>query len=196
MFLSELLPPALIDSIVLLDKAWPMHSQRISGPTSGQINPAHIWLEGWPIRLTTSKNNLKTPSGRRCIQRTIFAPAPGPVAILGIHLCGQLRCVLLSCSLSLSLCVCVCVCVYVCVCGGAGVSSLPPFLPLSLPCHRSQPLIDLLCVELSRVLTICMPRRTKHVASKRLSFSTLALKKLLWCACCCFWQSIRLVMIH
>ena len=82
MFLSELLPPALIDSIVLLDKAWPMHSQRVSGPTSGQINPAHIWLEGWPIRLTTSKNNLKTPSGRRCIQRKIFAPAPGPVAIL------------------------------------------------------------------------------------------------------------------
>ena len=28
--------------------------------------------------------------GRRCIQRTIFDPAPGPVAILGIHLCGQL----------------------------------------------------------------------------------------------------------
>eukprot|EP01043_Picozoa_sp_COSAG02_P076106 COSAG02_NODE_16010_length_1121_cov_1.448141_1_plen_301_part_00 len=89
MFLAELLPPEHVDRIVLLDKAWPMHSQD-GEPTAGQINPAHIHLAGWPIRLSTSKNNLKTPSGRRSIAKTIFEPAAGPVLVLGIHLCGQL----------------------------------------------------------------------------------------------------------
>ena len=88
MFLSELLPASLVDRIVLLDKAWPMHSQQ--EVTEGQINPAHVFLEGWPVRLTTSKNNLKTPSGRRGIYKTVFDDHSGPVIILGIHLCGQL----------------------------------------------------------------------------------------------------------
>jgi hypothetical protein len=113
MFLAELLPPARVGSIVLLDKAWPMHSQvsitvsqfcvshqcksinssyshQGGAATAGQINPAHLRLKGWPISLRTCKNNLKTPSGRRAIVRTVFGPAPGPVAILGVHLCGQL----------------------------------------------------------------------------------------------------------
>jgi hypothetical protein len=89
MFLAELLPPERVARIVLLDKAWPMHSQG-GEPTEGQINPAHIHLAGWPIQLDTSKNNLKTPSGRRSIVRTVFQRAPGPVVVLGIHLCGQL----------------------------------------------------------------------------------------------------------
>jgi hypothetical protein len=87
MFLSELLPANRFDKIVLLDKAWPMHSQE--KPSAGQINPEHIFLD-WPIRMTTSKNNLKTPAGRRNIEKHTLEPARGAIIILGIHLCGQL----------------------------------------------------------------------------------------------------------
>jgi hypothetical protein len=41
MFLSEILPAELLDRIVLLDKAWPLHSQE-GKPHKGQINPAHL----------------------------------------------------------------------------------------------------------------------------------------------------------
>eukprot|EP00277_Geminigera_cryophila_P008488 CAMPEP_0179408082 /NCGR_PEP_ID=MMETSP0799-20121207/1885_1 /TAXON_ID=46947 /ORGANISM="Geminigera cryophila, Strain CCMP2564" /LENGTH=396 /DNA_ID=CAMNT_0021179483 /DNA_START=58 /DNA_END=1245 /DNA_ORIENTATION=- len=88
MFLAELLPAARVDKIVLLDKAWPMHSQEKA--STGQINPEHIFHADWPIRMTTSKNNLKTPAGRRSVEKHIFENAPGAVIVLGIHLCGQL----------------------------------------------------------------------------------------------------------
>jgi len=38
-----------------------MHSQEKA--STGQINPEHIFHADWPIRMTTSKNNLKTPAG-------------------------------------------------------------------------------------------------------------------------------------
>jgi len=88
MFLAELLPAHRFERIVLLDKAWPMHSQE--NPSAGQINPEHVFLDYWPIRMTTSKNNLKTPGGRRCIAQHVLDSAPGAVIVLGIHLCGQL----------------------------------------------------------------------------------------------------------
>ena len=89
MFLAELLPPERFDKIVLLDKAWPMHSQEAS-PTATQINPEHILRDDWPIRLTTSKTDLKSPSARRSLDKHIISRAPGPLILLGIHLCGQL----------------------------------------------------------------------------------------------------------
>ena len=88
MFLSELLPTSRVGKIVLLDKAWPMHSQ--DAASAGQINPQHLFLDGWPIRMTTSKNNMKTPAGRRSILKHVLEPSPGPVILLGVHLCGQL----------------------------------------------------------------------------------------------------------
>merc|ERR1712190_20991 len=44
----------------------------------------------WPATLTTRRSDLKSPSTHAQIQAKILEPAPGPVLVLGVHLCGIL----------------------------------------------------------------------------------------------------------
>ena len=86
MFLSELLPPERVEKIVLIDRQFAPHSVQ---PQAHHISPEHLLDPGWPIRLTTSRADLKTRSDRRNIART-FCSDGLPVLILGVHLCGTL----------------------------------------------------------------------------------------------------------
>ena len=86
MFLSELLPKDKVARIVLVDLQWP----RPDVPAhANQINADHINDPRWPIRLTTSRANLKVPSDRRGLAKA-FLSHGAPSVLLGVHLCGTL----------------------------------------------------------------------------------------------------------
>ena len=104
MMLSELLPPSKVTKIALVDKAWPMCG---SMPQAHHMNWDHIYgnqthsattetttggtyFSTWPIPLHTSKQNLKQKGNLRQLKKRLFDPAPGPVIVLAIHLCGLL----------------------------------------------------------------------------------------------------------
>lgn len=96
MLLSELLPPEKISKFVLIDKAWPMCN---SVPNANHMSWDHIYgnktetetyFETWPIPLHTSKQDLKKGYNHRQLKKRLFDPAPGPVVILAVHLCGTL----------------------------------------------------------------------------------------------------------
>ena len=88
MFLSELLAPWAdkVEKIVLVDVRWAPHNVA-AGPQ--HLNPRHLLAAGWPIRMTTSRANLKAPSDRRGLART-FLSHGHPAWLLGVHLCGTL----------------------------------------------------------------------------------------------------------
>jgi hypothetical protein len=86
MFLSELLPPGRVEKIVLIDRQWAPHNVP---PQPHHISPEHLLDPDWPIRLTTSRADLKTRSDRRNIAR-VFCSEGHPVLVLGVHLCGTL----------------------------------------------------------------------------------------------------------
>ena len=91
MFLSELLPSNKVQRIVLVDRMWaPNNVER----QPHHINPEHLHGVQWPIRLTTSRADLKVPSDRRALARAFFSHG-SPGMLLGVHLCGtlSLRCV-------------------------------------------------------------------------------------------------------
>merc|ERR1712151_978123 len=76
-----------IDRFVLVDNRWPMlNAQR----NSHNLNPMHLQENIWPFEMTYRKYNLKSSSGHRQLQRHIIANAPGPVILLGVHLCSIL----------------------------------------------------------------------------------------------------------
>ena len=86
MFLSELLPRDRVDRIVLVDLMWaPQNVERLPH----HLNPEHVLAPGWPIRLTTSRANLKVPSDRRSLAKA-FLSHGAPAMLLGVHLCGTL----------------------------------------------------------------------------------------------------------
>jgi hypothetical protein len=97
MLLSELLPPEKVSKFVLIDKAWPMCN---SVPNANHMSWEHIYgnktteagtyFETWPIPLHTSKQDLTKSSNHRQLKKRLFDPAPGPVVILAVHLCGTL----------------------------------------------------------------------------------------------------------
>ena len=91
MFLSELLPANKVERIVLVDKMWARHNV---ARKPHHISPEHIEDPGWPIRLTTSRADLKVPSDRRSLARSFFSHG-APAMLLGVHLCGtlSLRCI-------------------------------------------------------------------------------------------------------
>lgn len=91
MFLSELLSPDKVERIVLVDKMWaPLNIER----KTHHLNPEHVVDDGWPIRLSTSRADLKVPSDRRSLSKH-FLSHGGPAMLLGVHLCGtlSLRCI-------------------------------------------------------------------------------------------------------
>ena len=91
MFLSELLPAEKVERIVLVDIMWAPHNVERQ---EKHLNPEHVLDPNWPIRLTTSRADLKIPSDRRILARAFLAHG-APAMILGVHLCGMLslRCV-------------------------------------------------------------------------------------------------------
>mmetsp|Transcript_10175 Transcript_10175/g.18348 ORF Transcript_10175/g.18348 Transcript_10175/m.18348 type:complete len:387 (+) Transcript_10175:85-1245(+) len=108
MLLSELLPPEKVDKFVLVDKQWPMHK---TTPEPHHISWTHIYgpflennenseedndqstipcyYETWPIRLNTSKVNLKSSKEIKNMERRLFTDK-GPIILVAIHLCGTL----------------------------------------------------------------------------------------------------------
>jgi hypothetical protein len=96
MLLSELLPKEKVTKFILVDKAWPMCN---SEPSPHHMSWEHIYgnktetesyFDTWPIPLHTSKQDLKKSYNMRQLKKRLFDPAPGPVIILGVHLCGTL----------------------------------------------------------------------------------------------------------
>eukprot|EP00435_Cladocopium_sp_Y103_P008782 s361_g2.t1 len=96
MFLSELLPPDRVQACLLMDQAWPMKGSTGEMPSvpsrkgRTRLNWDHIYNLHWPIPLVTRRCDLKLPSTHLQILSRLLDPAPGPVMILGIHLCGLL----------------------------------------------------------------------------------------------------------
>lgn len=116
MILSEYLPPDKVEKLVLVDKAWPMcHAE----PKPHHMNWDHIYgnytiavadslainesdgnieaevetqsyFTTWPIPLHTSKQNLKSASTIRQLQKRLGRSMNGPIFVLGVHLCGTL----------------------------------------------------------------------------------------------------------
>ncbi|CAE7860932.1 unnamed protein product, partial [Symbiodinium microadriaticum] len=94
MFLAELLPAARVHGCVLVDQAWPLKGgvpePQQSKKHRTRLNWDHIYNLPWPVPLVTRRSDLKLPSTQAQILSRILEPAPGPVVVLGIHLCGIL----------------------------------------------------------------------------------------------------------
>jgi len=105
--MGELLPRDRVDAIVLMDQAWPLKTEpktdntedalgiaaatTLPGPKNRtRLNWDHIYGLPWRITLTTRRCDLKLPSTHAQILDRVLEPAPGPVFVLGVHLCGIL----------------------------------------------------------------------------------------------------------
>lgn len=88
MFAAELLPPAQVEKIYLIDKVWP--NRNVPGSTGGGITTAHIYGHGeWPIPLLTLQIDVTRGREVRDLGRHILQD-PCPTILCGIHLCGTL----------------------------------------------------------------------------------------------------------
>lgn len=87
MLLSELLDSEKVQSIWLLDKAWPLYSERDS-PSGNHISTAHIHTRTWPIPLRIRKMDLKKKRQRNQLSQYIYGN--NRVIFLAIHLCKSL----------------------------------------------------------------------------------------------------------
>lgn len=98
MFLSELLPPDRVERCILVDKQWPMHNMP---PKEHHINWSHIYgsfkdssipynyYDSWPVKLNTSKVNLKNSKEVTNMEQRLFQNK-GPIVLVAVHLCGTL----------------------------------------------------------------------------------------------------------
>ena len=78
MFLAEMLDPAKVKLIALVDKQWPMFNA--GTPKSNQINWDHVygvdgWDPAWPIKLQTRKDDIKQAGQLRQIEKHVFGNA-------------------------------------------------------------------------------------------------------------------------
>ena len=90
MFLSDMLPPAQVARIVLIDSMWPLSGAAAPDEPDGQINGEHIRNgKCWPIALHIRKQDIKKGRGARQLQKYVFEPS-FEVYILGVHLCRAL----------------------------------------------------------------------------------------------------------
>jgi len=85
--LAALLDPEKVARIVLVDKQWPLLGHET---LSHHINPDHINGLKHRIDLCYRKYDIKAGSGQRQFKEHIVDRAPGPIMLLGIHLCGTL----------------------------------------------------------------------------------------------------------
>jgi hypothetical protein len=100
MMLSYLLPSDKVEKCVLVDKQWPMHNVT---PQPHHISWTHIYgsfkkvedqsipryYDYWPIKLNTSKQDLKSSKEMRSMQQRYFTDK-GPIILVAVHLCGTL----------------------------------------------------------------------------------------------------------
>jgi hypothetical protein len=87
MLLADTLPHNRVDAIFLVDRSWPLSA---APKKDHHISAQHLQPEiGWRIPLQTVRCNINKPKERLKIQH-ICSRAPGPVLLLGIHLCGPL----------------------------------------------------------------------------------------------------------
>mmetsp|Transcript_11034 Transcript_11034/g.16901 ORF Transcript_11034/g.16901 Transcript_11034/m.16901 type:complete len:320 (-) Transcript_11034:91-1050(-) len=110
-FLSHLLPPEKISLIVAVDILFPHHSsssqtssrtaadekddsdverQKENRKKTNHLSTSHLLDPIHPIPIRPRKANIKKGRELRQITKYCIAPAPGPVIILGIHLCKSL----------------------------------------------------------------------------------------------------------
>jgi rhodanese-related sulfurtransferase len=91
MILSEMLPPSMVESIVLMDKSWPMNNE--TSIQKHHINWDHVYSTSsaaWPIPLITSKQDLKSKRQLDNICHHYSTKNGHRVIMLAIHLCGTL----------------------------------------------------------------------------------------------------------
>ena len=89
MLLSELTAgTGSVQRFVLIDVAFPRAG---AVAHAHHINPAHLEIDGiWSCELIYRRVDLKSNEGQRQLMNDVIASAPGPVAVLGVHLCGVL----------------------------------------------------------------------------------------------------------
>jgi hypothetical protein len=85
MLLAELLPPGKVDKIWLIDKQWP-HKETLPQ----HITTEHIYGRNYPIPLRIRKMDMKKSREIKQVHTRVLDPAPGPVIMIGIHLCKAL----------------------------------------------------------------------------------------------------------
>eukprot|EP00930_Biecheleria_cincta_P002867 TRINITY_DN103847_c0_g1_i1.p1 TRINITY_DN103847_c0_g1~~TRINITY_DN103847_c0_g1_i1.p1 ORF type:complete len:443 (-),score=51.81 TRINITY_DN103847_c0_g1_i1:15-1343(-) len=106
LLLAEILPKDRVHAVILVDQAWPLKGGprdvslteagdknafgSLSRKNRTRLNWDHIYELPWPVTVTTRRSDLKLPSTHAQILAKVLEPAPGPVLILGIHLCGVL----------------------------------------------------------------------------------------------------------
>ena len=90
LLLSEILDPATVSAIHLVDRRWPMRGQSRSSDEAQSIE--HIEAGIWRIRLYTRKVDITRGREQRQLSEHLFGRATGGVAILAVHLCGRLSC--------------------------------------------------------------------------------------------------------
>ena len=90
LFLSDLLDPAIVAAIHLLDRRWPMRGQARSSEDAQSCE--HIEAGCWRVPLLTRKVDIRKAREQRQLTEHLFERASGRVAILGVHLCGSLSC--------------------------------------------------------------------------------------------------------
>jgi hypothetical protein len=88
MFLSELLPKDSVDKILLVDKLFPMKGHDAKHMFINHLLPPQS--EAYPIPLQFRKVDMKATRQRNQLKTYIVDRAPGPVLLLGVHLCKAL----------------------------------------------------------------------------------------------------------
>jgi len=87
MLLAELLPPAKLRHVLLVDRSWAL-SPDAAGPQ--HISSDHLQPSvGWQVPLLPRRCNINKKGDAAKLHDAITG-APGPVLIVGIHLCGRL----------------------------------------------------------------------------------------------------------
>jgi hypothetical protein len=87
MFIAELIPPAKLERICLVDNAWPSFGKQ---PQPHHINNGHILDTDWPTPVHCVKTDLKKPNHIRNLKKQLVDRAQGPIILTAVHLCGVL----------------------------------------------------------------------------------------------------------
>eukprot|EP00931_Biecheleriopsis_adriatica_P124547 TRINITY_DN99691_c0_g1_i1.p1 TRINITY_DN99691_c0_g1~~TRINITY_DN99691_c0_g1_i1.p1 ORF type:complete len:356 (+),score=87.56 TRINITY_DN99691_c0_g1_i1:84-1151(+) len=88
MLLAELLRGnSSVARFVLVDHQWPLLNAETK---PHHINPEHLHCDLFDAELVCRRYDLKKSTGQHYLQEHVIQRAPGPVMLLGIHLCGLL----------------------------------------------------------------------------------------------------------
>ena len=93
MFLAEMLDPAKVKLIALVDKQWPMFNAGSPSRTRSTGTTCTAWTGGTPRGRSSSRRARMTSNklGQlRQIEKHVFGKHKGPFVILAVHLCGTL----------------------------------------------------------------------------------------------------------